>query len=80
MSPFGLATRIVITTALAAGAFSIVGSRLMPKPSDLVASAMHFRKAFDEFRKGCSAVVFGATAGMPDNVKKHREANRIRID
>lgn len=80
MNPFGLATKIVLTTALAAGAFTLVGARLIPKPSDLMASAVHFRKAFDEFRKGCSAAVFGATAGMPGDAKKQNEANRIHID
>lgn len=80
MSLFNFAMKIVIASALAAGAFTMIGARLLPKPSDLMAGALHFRKAFDELQKGCSAVVFGATAGLPGDVKKQREANRIAID
>lgn len=78
--PFRFATKVVITAALAVGGLSLLGMRVFPKPSDLMAGAVHFKKALEEFQKGFTAVVFGATAGAPGVSKKEREANRILID
>ena len=80
MGLFRLAAKIAITSVVAAGAYSIIGTRLFPKPSNLMTGALHFRNAMQEFQKGCSAVVFGSTAGTAADAEKQREANRIPIE
>ncbi len=60
---------------------TIVIKKLTPKPSNLAAGALHFKKALYEFQKGARTILFGPPE--PDTleaIKARRESARIQIE
>jgi hypothetical protein len=72
--------RVMGIAAITAGGVRLLIGALAPKPADLVAGAVHFRKGVEEFQKGLSSVFCGSSAPSPDKVKQQREATRISIE
>jgi hypothetical protein len=77
MNPFWFVTRAAGIALITIGGTSLLIKKLTPKPSDLVAGAVHFGRGLEEFRKGCNAVIFGADAAATG---KSKEATKIPIE
>jgi hypothetical protein len=59
---------------------TIVMKKLAPKPSNLAAGAMYFRKGLSEFQKGARTILFGPPElDSPEAIKERRESGRIHI-
>jgi hypothetical protein len=80
MSPFLFTARIAGVALLTAAGLAVVLGKLCPKPSDLVAGAVHFKKGLNEFQMGVTAILFGSTAPSAEETARQREAARIPID
>jgi hypothetical protein len=67
----------LITTA---GAMLMM-KKLAPKPSNLFAGAIHFKKAMEECQKGFQTMLFGPPESTtPEAAKARKESARIRIE
>lgn len=77
MNPLWFVTRAAGIALITIGGTSLLIKKLAPKPSDLVAGAVHFGRGLEEFRKGCTAVIFGADAA---GAAKPKEATKIPIE
>jgi hypothetical protein len=80
MSPLLLVARVAGIALLTAAGLAVVLEKLRPRPSDMVAGAMHFRKGMNEFQKGVTTILFGSTTPSAGQAAKDREAARIPID
>lgn len=81
MNPFWLATKVAGVAVLTFGGGLLLAKKLAPKPSDLIAGAIHLRKSADEFGKGVSAILFGLPdSGDGQSAKDRKEASRIPIE
>lgn len=81
MNPFWFATKVAGMTVLTLGGAILLAKKLAPKPSDLVVGGIHLKKSADEFWKGMSAIMFGASEpGDEQSAKERKEASRIPIE
>jgi len=80
MSPLLLVARVAGVALLTAAGVALVLEKLCPKPSDLVAGAIHFRKGMNEFQKGVTTILFGSATPSAEETARQREAARIPID
>jgi hypothetical protein len=72
--------RVTGVALFTAAGITLIMEKLCPRPSDLVAGAIHFRKGMDEFQKGITTILFGSTTTSAEQAAKEREAARIPID
>lgn len=77
MNPLWFVLRATGTAILVVGGAALLAKKYGPKPSDLVAGAVHFKNGLDEFQKGLSTIFFGA--GAPP-AERPKAANKIPID
>jgi len=77
MTPLWFFAKAAGITLIAVAGINHLMKKFSPKPSDLIAGTMHFRKGIDEFQKGFSTVFFGTE---PPESTKPKEASRIPID
>ncbi|MFH1114657.1 MAG: hypothetical protein V1792_12135 [Pseudomonadota bacterium] len=81
MNPFWFAVKIGGMALVTVAGTALVMKKLCPKPADLMAGAIHFKKGFEEFHKGFSSLLVGTPdAPDPEAKKKRKEASRIRIE
>jgi hypothetical protein len=80
MSPLLFFARVAGVALLTAAGITLVLDRLRPRPSDLAAGVIHFRKGLNEFQKGVTAIVFGSATPSAEEAAREREASRIPID
>lgn len=62
------------------GGITFLMRKISPKSSDLVTSAIHFRKGLDEFQKGFCSIFCSSTGSHAEDVIKKQELTRIPID
>jgi hypothetical protein len=77
MNPFWFVTRAAGIALITIGGTSLLIKKLAPKPSNIMAGAMHFGRGLDEFRKGCNAMIFGVDTAAAGKTK---ESTKIPID
>ncbi len=81
MNPFWFAMKVGGMALVTAAGTAFLVKKLCPKPVDLMAGAMHFKKGVEEFQKGFSSVFLGTTGALDSEAqKKRRESARIRIE
>ncbi len=80
MSPLWFFTRAAGVALLTVAGVTLVVEKFTPRPSDLIAGAIHFRKGINEFQKGVSTILFGSPVPSAEEAAKAREASRIPID
>jgi hypothetical protein len=80
MNPLSLVARVAGMAFITAAGINVLWKHFQPKPEDLVAAAIHFRKGVEEFQKGCSAVLFGENEHSLEQARKDRAAARISIE
>ena len=80
MSPFLFFARVAGVALLTAAGVTLVVEKLCPRPSDLVAGAIHFRKGMNEFQQGVMTILFGSATPSAEETARQREAARIPID
>lgn len=81
MNPFWFAVRVGGMALVTFVGTAFLVKKLCPKPADLMAGAMHFKKGVEEFQKGFSSVFLGtADTSDPEAQKKRRESSRIHIE
>lgn len=81
MNPFWLAVKVGGLALVTAAGTAILVKRLFPKPEDLMAGAMHFKRGVEEFQRGFTSVFLGTDdASDAEAQKKRRESSRIRIE
>ncbi|MGO9571629.1 MAG: hypothetical protein ACLP5H_29235 [Desulfomonilaceae bacterium] len=80
MSPLLFVVRVAGVALLTAAGLAVVLEKLCPRPSDLVAGAIHFRKGMNEFQQGVTTILFGSTTPSAEETVRQREAARIPID
>jgi hypothetical protein len=81
MNPFWFAMKIGGIALVGAAGTAILVKKLCPKPSDLMAGAIHFKKGMEEFQRGFTSVFLGASGSSdPETEKKRKESARIHID
>lgn len=77
MNPVRFLVRAAGMTLVTLGGINHLKKKLSPRPSNLMAAAVHFRKGVEEFQTGLSKVLFGSGAELS---KKPKESSRIPID
>jgi hypothetical protein len=80
MNPAWFVVRLAGAAVLTAAGVTLVLKYFCPKPSDLVAGALHFRKGFEEFQKGLAVMFPLGGSQSADEANKQREATRIPIE
>lgn len=81
MNPFWFIVKVGGMALVTCVGLTFLIKKLNPKPSDIIAGAVHFKKGADEFHKGVSAIVFGAQEpASPETEKQRRESARIAIE
>jgi hypothetical protein len=80
MSPLLFIARVAGVALLTAAGVALALEKLCPKPSDLVAGAIHFRNGMNEFQKGVTTIFFGSATPSAEETASQREAARIPID
>lgn len=80
MNPFWLLVKIAGVSFFAAAGTALLFKDYLPKTSDVVAGAIHFRKGLDEFWKGVSTIACGTPGPSPEEAKKARESTRVVIE
>ncbi|MEW6140703.1 MAG: hypothetical protein AB1733_20975 [Thermodesulfobacteriota bacterium] len=81
MNPLLYLIKVGSVAFLAAAGTAVLVKRLCPRPSDLVAGAVHFKRGMEEFQKGISTVILGTSAeDNPDRARERRSASKIPID
>ena len=81
MNPFWFAVKVGGMALVTCAGLAFLARKLTPKPSDIIAGAVHFKKGMDEFQKGVSAVLFGAQQpASPETEKQRRASARIAIE
>lgn len=81
MNPFWFAMKVGGLALVTAAGTALVMKKLFPKPADLMAGAIHFKKGVEEFQKGLSSVFLGTTEALDSEAqKKRRESSRIHIE
>ncbi len=82
MNPLWLIAKVGgIALITVVGGATLLVEKLTPKPSNLVAGTIHFRKAMREFGKGLKIMVFGLPeATTPEIAAARKESGRIRIE
>jgi|GEM_PF-1089833 len=80
MESHGIVTRLVGAAFLVAGAMTLVVRKALPKPSDVMTGAAHFKRGLQDFQSGFRSVFFGPP--MPDEkeARQKKEAARIPIE
>jgi hypothetical protein len=80
MNPIWFIVRTAGIALITAGGATLMMKKLAPKASDLVAGAIHFKKALNEFQKGARTILFGPPEPTtPEAIKARKESARIRI-
>lgn len=77
MNPLWLVTKAAGIALITIGGTSLLIKKLGPKPSDLVAGALHFRNGLEEFQKGLTSVIFGSERAAAG---KEKEVTKIPIE
>jgi len=77
MNPLWLLTKTAGIALITIGGTSLLIKKLAPKPSDLFAGAVHFRRGMEEFQKGFTSVIFGADRALEGKAKT---VNKIPIE
>jgi len=77
MNPLWFFAKAAGITLIAVAGINHFMKKFSPKPSDLIAGTMHFRKGGEEFQKGFNMVFFGPE---PPESRKPKEGSRIPID
>lgn len=72
--------RVAGAAFLTAGLLTVVARSAIPKSSDVMAGAIHFKKGLEEFQKGCMTVLFGAPGASDEEKKRRKEESRIVIE
>jgi hypothetical protein len=80
MSPLLFIARVAGVALLTAAGMALVLEKLCPKPSNLVAGAIHFRKGMNELQQGVTTILFGSATPSAEETARQREAARIPID
>ncbi|MFZ5867495.1 MAG: hypothetical protein ACOYXY_16545 [Thermodesulfobacteriota bacterium] len=80
MDTLKILARVAGTAFLAAGAVTLVARKVLPKPSDVMTGATHFRKGLQEFQSGFRTVFFGTPMPDEEEVRQKKEAARIPIE
>ena len=81
MNPFWFALRVGAIAGVTVVGTALVVKKLCPKPSDLMAGAIHFKKGMEEFQKGFTTMFLGAPGSKdPEAAKKRKESARIHIE
>lgn len=80
MTPFWFAMKVGAMVVVTAAGTAFVVKRLCPKPSDVVAGAIHLKRGMTEFQKGISTMFLGESRKDPEAEKLRKESARIHID
>ena len=81
MNPFWYCMRVGMFAAVTAAGTAMIAKKLCPKPRDLIAGAIHFKKGMDEFQKGLVTVFLGSPeAEDAEAAEKRKESSRIPIE
>jgi hypothetical protein len=80
VNPFWLLVRVAGISFFAAAGTALLFKNYLPKASDVMAGAIHFRKGLDEFRKGFTTIASGAAGPSSEETKKTRESTRVLIE
>jgi len=81
MNPFWFAMKVGGLALVTVAGTALVMKKLCPRPADLMAGAIHFKKGFEEFQRGFSSVFLGTTEALDSEAQKRRkESARIHIE
>lgn len=81
MNPVWFIVRAAGIALITVASATLLMKKFAPKPSNLVAGAIHFKKALDEFQKGARTVFFGPPEPTtPETTAARKESGRIRIE
>ncbi|MFC1834373.1 hypothetical protein ACFL2Q_06530 [Thermodesulfobacteriota bacterium] len=80
MGPVLAFVRFAGAAFITSAALALAAKKLMPKPSDVVAGAVHFKKGMEEFQRGIELTFFGASEPSQEEIKKKKESSRVLID
>lgn len=81
MNPFWYAMRVGTFALVTAAGTALIAKKLCPKPRDLLAGAVHFKKGMDEFQKGLTTIFLGSPEAEDAKTAGQRKASsRIPIE
>ena len=80
MFPLRLFIKVAGTAFITAGALALLGKKMAPSASDVMACAVHFKKGCQEFQQGMSTIFFGSSQPTEEALKERKEASRIVVE
>jgi hypothetical protein len=82
MNPFLCFIRVGTVALVTAAGTAMVMKKLCPKPVDLIAGAIHFKKGFEELQEGFRTIFFGSQEATEHAkaLAERKASGRIPID